>query len=323
MRFIFLSIFLSTVFVTFECSKVIELKCNPNFDVQSIVNLPYRCINGLSCFFEEIHVDESTSLVLNFDEANYGLDCVGFVNSTISKLPSNLFNKYKAVNSLYASGIDLLQLPSNTFENASNILDMNLSWNKLTKLEEKVFTPCSNLRKLVLNHNEIEEIDVDAFDKLYQLEELDISNNKLSLIPHKALAQLERLRTLNLSNNSFIVRYGQFPNSLVTLDLSYNKLENFTLKSIISLTKLKYLHLNGNRIFRFRQHIFPDGILDVLKSLKHIQLSDNEFYCTTLADIFIFMEKYKVTIDVVPHLIILNSSNIHGVGCREESRYLL
>lgn len=270
---------------------MIELKCNPNFDVQSIVNLPYRCINGLSCFFEDIHVDENTNLILNFDEANYGLDCVGFINSTISVLPSNLFNKYKAVNSLYASGIDLLKLPANTFENASNMLDINLSWNRLVKLEEKVFTPCSQLRKLVLNHNDIEEIDVDAFDRLYSLEELDLSNNKLSLIPHKALAQLEHLKTLNLANNTFVVRYGQFPNSLVTLDLSYNKLENFTLKSIISLSKLKYLHLNGNRIFRFRQHIFPDGILDVLKSLKHIQISDNEFYCTTLGNI-IFSQKF-------------------------------
>lgn len=54
--------------VTSSHCKVIELKCNPNYDVAQIVNLPYRCINGLACFFEHIHVDENTNLVLNFDE---------------------------------------------------------------------------------------------------------------------------------------------------------------------------------------------------------------------------------------------------------------
>lgn len=303
--------------------KVIELKCNPNYDVQKIVNLPYRCINGLSCFFEEIHVDEQTNLILNYDETNYALDCVGFANSTLNELPSNLFNKYRAVNSLFASSVGITALPSNTFQNASKMLDINLSNNKLKSLEAKVFTPCKNLRKLVISHNDLEELDMDSFDNLNDLEELDLSNNLLTTIPHKALGQLKRLKSLNLGNNSVIVKYGMFPDSLITLDLSYNKLENFTLKSIISLENLKYLFLNGNRIYRFRLHIFPDGILDPLKSLKHVQLSDNEFYCTTLADIVIWLEKHKLSIDVVPHLMIVNSSNIRGVGCKEEQRFFL
>lgn len=309
--------------MTSSSSKVIELKCNPNYDVQQIVNLPYRCINGLSCFFEHIHVDENTALILNFDETNYGLDCVGFANTTLSELPSNLFNKYQAINSLYGNGIGLTLLPSNTFENASKMLDINLGGNKLKALEAKVFTPCKNLRKLILNYNDLEEIDMNSFDNLNDLEELDLSNNLLSVIPHKALGQLKGLKSLNLSNNTLSVKYGMFPDSLVVLDLSYNKLENFTLKSIISLENLKYLYLNGNRIYRFRQHIFPDGILDPLKSLKQVQLSDNEFYCTTLADIVIWLEKHKISIDVVPHLIIVNASNIRGVGCKEEQRFFL
>ena len=287
------------------------------------MNLPYRCINGLSCFFEHIHVDENTNLVLNFDESNYGLDCVGFANTTMSEMPSNLFIKYRAINSLYASNIGLTKLPTDTFNNATNMLDINLSANKLKNLDAKVFTPCKALRKLVLNHNEIDEIDMDAFDSLDDLEELDLSNNQLSSIPHKALGQLKGLKWLNLGNNTLTVKYGMFPESLVTLDLSYNKLENFTLKSIISLGSLRYLYLNGNRIYRIRAYIFPDGILDPLRSLKHVQLSDNEFYCTTLADIVIWLEKHKISIDVVPHLIIVNSSNIHGVGCKEEQRFFL
>lgn len=303
--------------------RVIELKCNPNYDVQKIVNLPYRCINGLSCFFEHIHVDENTNLILNFDETNYGLDCVGFANTTLSELPSNLFNKYGALNSLYASNIGLAKLPADTFENATNLLDINLSLNKLRKIEAKTFTPCRHLRKLVINQNDLEEIDMDAFDKLDDLEELDLSNNLLTLIPHKSIGQLKGLKFLNLGNNTLSVKYGMFPQSLVQLDLSYNKLENFTLKSIIALENLKYLFLNGNRIFKFRAHIFPDGILDPLKSLKHVQLSDNEFYCTTLADIVIWLEKHKLSIEVVPHLIIVNSSNIRGVGCKEEQKFFL
>lgn len=167
-------------------------------------------------------------------------------------------------------------------------LDMNLSGNKIKMLEQRVFSPCKKLRKLVLSHNEIEEIDMNAFDELDNLEEINLSNNNLKLIPHKAFAQLKGLKILNLCNNSLIVKYGQFSSSLESLDLSYNKLENFTLKSIISLTNLKYLSLNGNKIYRIRQHIFPEGILESLKSLKRIQLSDNEFYCTILGMKYIF-----------------------------------
>lgn len=304
-------------------TKVIELKCNPNYDVQRIVHLPYRCINGLSCFFEGIHVEGDTNLQINFDESNYGLDCVGFANSSLNELPSNIFNKYRALNSLYAAGIGLTKLPTTTFDNAVNMLEINLSRNHLKALEPRVFSPCKMLRKLDLNHNDLEEIDMDAFDNLQALEDLDMSNNLLSSIPHKSLGQLKGLKFLNLANNTLSVKYGMFPESLVTLDLSYNKLENFTLKSIISLENLRNLFLNGNRIYRFRQHIFPDGILDPLKSLKHLQMSDNEFYCTTLADIVIWLEKHKIIIDVVPHLVIVNSSNIRGVGCKEEQRFFL
>lgn len=302
-------------------AKIIELKCNPYYDVQKIVSLPYRCINGLACFFEHIHVDEDTNLLLNFDESNYGLDCIGFVNTSLGELPTNLFNKYRAVNSLYASKVSLKKLPTGTFENATKMLDINLSHNKLEKIESRVFSNCLYLKKLVLSYNEIEDIDMDAFDQLDDLEELDLSNNALSTIPHKSLGVLRRLKTLNLANNTVHVKYGMFPPSLITLDLSYNKLENFTLKSVINLENLQSLYLNGNRIFRFRQHIFPDGILDPLKSLKHVQLSDNDFYCTTLADIVMWLEKYHITIDVVPHLVIINSSHIRGVGCKEEQRF--
>jgi hypothetical protein len=67
-------------------------------------------------------MDKDTHLILNYDEANYALDCVGFVNSTLSILPPNVFNKYRAVNSLYASKIGLSQIPAITFKNATNLL---------------------------------------------------------------------------------------------------------------------------------------------------------------------------------------------------------
>lgn len=306
-----------------ECAraKIIELKCNPVYDAQRIVNLPYRCVTGLACFFEHIHVDEDTNLLLNFDESNYGLDCIGFVNTTLGELPTNLFNKYRAVNSLYASRVSLKSLPTGTFDNATKLLDINLSHNKLDKLESRVFSNCAYLKKLVLSYNQIEEIDMNAFDQLDHLEELDLSNNALTTVPHKSLGSLLTLKTLNLANNSIIVKYGMFPVSLISLDLSYCKLENFTLKSIINLANLKSLYLNGNRIFRSRLQMFPDGINEPLRSLRYIQLSDNEFYCTTLADIVMWLEKYRISIDVVPHLKIINDSHIRGVGCKEEQKF--
>lgn len=302
-------------------AKIIELKCNPFYDAQRIVNLPYRCINGLACFFEHIHVDEDTNLLLNFDESNYGLDCIGFVNTSLGELPTNLFNKYRAVNSLYASRVSLKNLPSGTFDNATKLLDVNLSHNKLDKIESRVFSNCVYLKKLVLSHNQIEEIDMNAFDQLDYLEELDLSNNALTLIPHKAIGSLRNLKTLNLANNTLIVKYGQFPPSLISLDLSYNSLQNFTLKSIINLANLKSLYLNGNRIFRSRIQLLPDGIQEPLKSLRYVQLSDNEFYCTTLADIVMWLEKHRIHLEVVSHFMVVNESHIRGVGCKEEQKF--
>lgn len=319
--FILFYIYYATKFADSAKGKIIELKCNPFYNVDLVVDLPFRCINGLSCFFEHIHVDEDTSLLINFDESNYGLDCIGFVNTTLSELPTNLFNKYRAVNSLYATNIDLKKLPVGTFENATKMIEINLSHNKIEKIESQVFSTCRHLRKLVLSYNDINDVDMDAFDLLNDLEELDLSNNELSTIPHKSVGMLKKLKYLNLANNSILVKYGMFPSSLIVLDLSYNKLENFTLKSIINLENLQQIFLNGNRIQRFRAFIFPDGILDPLRSLRNVQLSDNEFYCTVLADIVMWLEKYHITVDVVPHLMIINSSNIRGVGCKEEQRF--
>lgn len=200
-------------------SRVIELKCNPNYDTSLIVNLPYSCIVGFACFYEKIETDENTSILINFDETNYSLDCIGFANSTLRDLPSNLFNKYQAINSIYASYMSLTSLPRHTFENASNLQEIHLSGNSIKALEPNVFSPCKFLRRLVMSSNQLTEIDEDAFEGLDYLEEIDLSNNELLNIPHKSFGQLARLRSLNLRNNSLQVRYGMFPESLISLGL--------------------------------------------------------------------------------------------------------
>lgn len=285
--------------------------------------MPYRCIVGFYCFYENIQTDENTSLVINFDETNYSLDCIGFVNSTLSELPSNLFNKYQAINSLYASYMRLTSLPKHTLQNATKLEEVHLAGNLIKSLAANVFTPCKSLRRVSLANNLLADIDEDTFEGNQQLEDVDLANNQLLNIPHKTFGQLNSLRSLNLRNNSLQVRYGMFPASLISLDLSYNKLENFTLKSVINLVNLKQLYLNGNLIYRFRQFMFPDGILTPLKQLKYIQLSDNDFYCTTLADIVIWLDKHRLEIQVEPHFLVINNSNIRGVACKEEQRYFV
>jgi Leucine-rich repeat (LRR) protein len=217
----------------------------------------------------------------------------------------------------------LTVLHKDTFQNASNMQEIHLSGNSIKTLEPNVFSPSKQLKRLVMSTNLLSEIDPNAFEGLNELQDIDLSNNLLVTIPHKTFGQLSNLRYLNLRNNTLQVRYGMFPESLVSLDLSYNKLENFTLKSIINLENLKQLYLNGNHIYRFRQFIFPDGILGPLKHLKYIQLSDNDFYCTTLADIVIWLDKHKIQIKVEPHFLVINNSNIRGVGCKEEQRFFV
>jgi hypothetical protein len=59
------------------------------------------------------------------------LDCIGFANTSLGELPSNLFNKYQAINSIYASSMGLTVLHKNTFQNASNMYEINLSGNEI------------------------------------------------------------------------------------------------------------------------------------------------------------------------------------------------
>lgn len=126
-----LCILSSLCFLHCSSGEVIELKCNPNYDTSQIVNLPYNCIIGFSCFYENIQADANTKLVINFDETNYSLDCIGFANTSLGELPSNLFNKYQAINSIYASSMGLTVLHKNTFQNASNMYEINLSGNEI------------------------------------------------------------------------------------------------------------------------------------------------------------------------------------------------
>lgn len=112
-------------------SKAVELRCS-NFDVNRLPKIAYQCGKELTCFFEGIHADNESQFMYMSDRYVLSYKCVGFINSTLTKLPADLFSRYPNMEYLYAANLGLTSLTRAMFETAYKLVDIHLEGNNLT-----------------------------------------------------------------------------------------------------------------------------------------------------------------------------------------------
>jgi Leucine-rich repeat (LRR) protein len=275
-------------------------------------NLNFRqfpgCEQESSCLLRHLHVLKDSPFAI--DRTAHDFKCMIFVDSFVYEIPSSIFLTLKSnITHLYANGASISELRRISFPFGQTLQSVSLAGNQIRGIWETVFYDAPNLETLDLSENQIAEFSPNAFDKLNSLKILDISSNQITTVPFELFQPLVSIVYLNLRSNRFIIRFGVLPEFVKTLDLSYNNIDIHHKFKIFSLmNNLETLLLHGNRIESV--HI---SILE--SNLKFLGLSDNPFTCTTLADIFLEMEKHNVI--SAPESLIRNTSNIRGIKCIE------
>ncbi len=318
------------IIVQVSIASPVELRCS-NFDVGRLRDIAYQCGKELSCFFENIQADNETQFSFLQDRYTLSYKCLGFVNSTMNFLPTDLFKRFPNVEVFYGNNVGLKSISRNFFESANNLLDLYLAGNNLTQLENFLFYGAINLKRIVLADNQITDIGPDTFKKMilkqmipyenvYQrkLEEIDLSNNLLKDLDIRTFSQLPALKILTLKRNFLQLKYGLFPLCLKKLDLSYNKLGDFSLRILLASPVLEDLKINGN-VFTNTDpdYLFPQYIFQLI-NLNRMEISDC-FTCNQLADVMIYFKKIEKSMILQYDKEIVDTSNIFGIACTDSA----
>lgn len=314
----------------FSIASPVELRCS-NFDVSRLRDIAYQCGKELTCFFENIQADNETQFSFVSDRYTLSYKCVGFVNSTISVLPLDLFKRFPNIEIFYGSNLGLKSISRSFFESANKLLDLYLAGNNLTQLENFLFYGAINLKRVVLADNQITQIGPDTFKKMIlkqmipydnvfqrKLEEIDLSNNQLTDLDFGTFSQLPALKILILKYNHLKLKYGLFPLCLKKLDLSYNKLLDFSLRILLASPVLEDLQINGNVFANTdSDYLFPQYIFQLI-NLNRMEISDC-FTCNQLADVMIYFKKIGKSMILQYDKEVVESSNIFGIACSESA----
>lgn len=180
------------------------------------------------------------------------IDLLYINNSTIDKLPNNVFTKLRLHN------VQLSNCKIHTIEDTA------------FKGQEKV------LKNLNLQDNQLESVPIVALRILSILNLLDLSKNRIAAIPDNAFIGLSKLSTLKLSDNNVTLSAGAFrglENSLKNLNLKGTRQKRIP-DAIRGMHSLAFLDLSQNGI---RELPGPGGIrtFDGLDSLTALNLERN------------------------------------------------
>lgn len=233
-----------------------------------------------------------------------------FDNSSLMRIPSEIFRKLPNLMVLSASDIQLRLITRDDFIDAHNLTSLKLSNNLISELEDGTFTNLKKLQKLDLSRNMITTINEAAFvgcgENLY---EVNLSFNKIRELDFAALTPLAHPKKLSVelnleSNEIKEVKESHRVSHLVFQDLNLKDnflhsfscpdiriselhLDNNVLDSIsfdncsvefmkVSNNKLKWLHIHGDLKGLIAQSNFIESfIVNGESQMYHLELTEN------------------------------------------------
>lgn len=193
------------------------------------------------------------------------------------------------------------------------VLRLDAQSNMISKLR------CDHNPKLVgliLTNNSL--TDLSCIAKMRRLEMLFLGQNKIRQIERSTFVNLINLVTLSLENNEIeFLESGIFEQQLGlrSLIISSNHLKQFNFNIFPSMNVVDTVHINANHLTT----ITYEGIRQLLPHLSIVDLSDNLWQCSYLANILLAFEKEGIKCLKTTDLHI-NEVNVKGIKCVPDQR---
>ncbi|KAL5288510.1 hypothetical protein ACFFRR_009000 [Megaselia abdita] len=184
------------------------------------------------------------------------VDFLKFENTSISRIPNNLFYYFNYLTTLKLDYINLQSLQSTNFQQASYLLDLSLIGNKLHQLTSEVFVNAGHLVTLHLQKNKLKLLQQGCFNGIKNLRTLDLSGNLLSSLDENTFSEVKNLQEINLSNNILNgLHRNIFLNNkdLRVIDLSSNDIRYIHGNTFVNL-KLEKLDVSNNNFRKLSLH---------------------------------------------------------------------
>ncbi|XP_076107473.1 toll-like receptor 1 [Mytilus galloprovincialis] len=290
----------------------ISLKNNLLTELSSSVFLPIRnlqtlLIEGNEILFVDLN-GLSTTEYLDLSNNNIYSIPVFCKNTNETLVP-----KLKYLSLAYNS---IRKFSKESFRCLGNLKDLNLDGNRIRSLGDNVFGLLNGIRRLSIGVNQqLKHISPSAFNSsslqilrlhrnqfrfskgqikkrsfdpfrifrtIPNLKELDLSNNHLTDfdIMKKLFLSTRNIRKLYLASTGIKTIPDGFlqkmPN-IELLTLHGNELELWKASIFENVSSLRELYLDGNNIHVINEKSFPSQLL---KSLKVLELSGNQYRCT-------------------------------------------
>ncbi|XP_023211537.1 toll-like receptor 2 [Centruroides sculpturatus] len=196
----------------------------------------------------------------------------------------------------------MLEIKDNIFMNMSSLKSLDLSY-KIISIYRNTFAGLIKLEKLKLENCKMQFIELGSFTHLKSLKMLDMKNNQLFQTNSYSVQMfhgLVSLETLILNENKLNSIDSLFNRlfSLKYLDLNYNLIKNIKPENFFNLTNLQTLYLRGNILVEWKKKTFSrnknmnfmdisknkiktisSSMLNDIKNLKQVNMSDNPFVC--------------------------------------------
>lgn len=180
------------------------------------------------------------------------IGAVIFVNSSLMKIPTKIFGKFRKLQMFCACDVQLRLITRDDFSEAHNLKELRLRRNLISELEDGTFSNLKKLQKLDLAGNLIRSISEETFVGCSEdLEKVDLSNNRIKEIDFATLIPLAHMkkRPVELFLNSNEIRSVKESHRVHHLLFeSLNLRENFLKTFSCPDVKIGELHLENNQL---------------------------------------------------------------------------
>jgi len=275
-------------------------------------------IHSDKCTFSYVEIDEPNDVkiasmvikdvdyegTVNDVDASSHITTVHFVNSILSTIPSQIFQKFANIKSFNCDGVNLKSLSSDDMKGASKLKEFSCNSNYVKQLDLKLFENSIELESIDISINDIEHIDATSFNGLSQLKKLLLYDNKLSSLPEDLFKDLIKLEEINLSNNQIQIIDGKLFSSCKLLKYIYlndNLIQKLDESAFEGIENIVFLEISNNNLTSLKLNLSASGLYANNNQLKSIELGSIgylSFYNNSISNVTFTMENHVLSLNM-------------------------